>query len=699
MLSFYTVTQKGVNSRLACFSWPMLLGLAGTLLIQSLAAANPPAANAALDHHATGFTFQVYIAVHQRVSAQHAATEMATSQRGPDASGQKPVQAASARHYQFLTASRWSSFAYPDGQMRFRMIVGNVKPARNVFGGELLWMYRSWQRASVTSATSSHIIQRERIASTRIPGSGAVAVNVLLHTHQPGRYFLVWRHGLHRRTIAHVSCIYLPRGIHTPAAQSHWISPMPNFAPGMPAAHFAWQVANLVVHSGIKRYWLTLTSGDPVNRRQQWFSSALRAGGGQMLLRVIYPMTQADASQLQYVATSRWLKTAIRRLSAVTAIEPIFLVRPQEVHKYLPLMEKIFASDAAISQFHHASIILPIRWFATFKTKFQGLAGGVVIHESTAATRQRTLARLGKVSLPVWALPALRCQLKSNGPAARLLGAYASVVGVVAPWKNQNSGWLIHALGGAVWLQSQPIPHWGMASLFQTANSSAAVVSRVRHYKVRWMQRRHPLWLPNRVVSADIFRDMRLRRYDDGSYAQFTDPDASISVYDLRGQLRPALYPGLPRIPAVDSEALLISRESAPSLLAALRTASVHLEPRIELVQFVDHDTQPPSITHGSAAKQEAGVRQVQHHHPQRMLISLQTRSAHPQNVQLAAIVHGDQYKLIEPEKILYGPGGRSMHIYLDVPSHCLEVILALRGARRTWLARLSTSGASPSRP
>jgi hypothetical protein len=689
---FYTRSQKVVTARCVGTSGWVLWGLALLLLAQLPGRGCAAAGGGSAGGQTASLAFKVYLGFPVRPKTKvPGITKISSGQLGP--SGPQPAAEGPSRKDLWMSICRWNSFASPHRHLNMRIIARNDASTPFALGGELLWTYRPWRSVAVAGAKPTEIVTRDRIATTQLAKHAAVAINISFRTHLPGRYRLVWRRGKIWQIIARVACLYPPAGKHTPATESHWISVMPPLASASAADGLPLQVANLVAHTGIKRYWLLLTTGDPINKRSQLFASALKAAGGRMLLRIIYPITQGNLQQLRYASTSRWLKKALRRLSSVREIEPIFLVHPNHASKYLPLMEKIFASDDAIAHAHHAQVLLPMRWFDVFNRSYQAMTDAVVINATTTTKSPQEVARLAKIRLPIWALPAIQNHLHSNRPAACLLGQPATVVAMAAPWRSLHGGWLIHTLGSAVWLQNVPVSGWGTAALFETADNSVAIICRSHSPGIRAVPGIRQLWLPNRVVGADIFKDMRLRRYDVGSYAQFTDPDGAVSVYGIGGRLLPPLYPGLPRVPATDRQAILISRESAASLLAVLRTASIHLEPRIKSVRFkalggnspkaklvrrkadraVAPGSRPGTLSEGSDV--------------QEIIVNIQTRSARPQSVQVAAVVGGNQYQLLRPAGISVSHRRRTMTIRLKYVRDCKAVIIVIRGRRRTWLA------------
>ena len=658
------------------------------MLLQTPVTADVPSLKSPASSPSAGLKLKTYLAVLSRPASEKPHTPAAILPTGSGAKPKRPSTSA-AHQLEWFPASRWNSFAFANRRVRLRLIVRNTNHSRKLFGGELRWIFCPWSGAAIPPATANGAIQRERIAPTQIAALSAVALNFAFRTHRVGRYYLVWQSGDSRKILAQVMCLVAPTGLRTPVAQSHWISVMPPLAPGAPDRHFALQVASLVMHSGIKRYWLTLTTGDPINRRQHMFSTALRTLRGHMLLRIIYPITPSNLSQLLYTATSRWLEMAVHRLSAIADIEPVFLVQPQDDRKYLPLMEKIFASDLAIAQSRHIHTLLPSRSFNVFEKKYRDQAAGVVIPESATWHPLPTKTRAVNSSLPIWALPSLRQRLNSDRSAARLFHDPAVVVGVAAPWIDQNGGWLIHILGNAVWLQNQSIPGWGNAAIFAAAHKSVAVISRFIPPEAKTAWNLHKVWLPNRMVGTNIFNDLQLQPYESGSYMQVADPDSSITVFNLHNQLLVPLYPGLPRIPAADAEAILISRESAGYLLAALRIASIHVEPHITSITFATHDGKHPAtkpLSHGApsaATKAPPPLRR-------RMVIRIDTHATQPPTVQVAAVIDGHQYKLVDPSDVSFSARQQTLRMELQLPKHCKEFLIALHGQRRTWLAKLT---------
>ena len=585
----------------------------------------------------------------------------------------------------WLPDRRWSSFTYPERSVKLRLIVRNPGDTARLIGGELRW------NASSTDArprsTRHRTIWRTRVAKTGIPPHAGVVIQLLLPVPKVGRYQLLWyRRHLHR-SIATLTCIYRPTGIHTPVQQSRWVTPMPRFIPGVPGPFFARCVAHLVACSGIKRYWLTLTTGDPINARQRLFAAALRAAGDQLLLRVMYPLTTSARSRLHDTATTRWLHSALIKLAQPAFVEPIFIAGPEHADQKLQLMKKIFASDAAIVHAGSAHILLARAWYRALPAKLQASADMLVVGKTPGPANQSPPPNLYGRVLPIWALPGLMRHPQSDRFAARYLRAPASVVAVAPPWKNDDHGWLIHILGSGVWMQNQRLPHWGVASILQGNNRSVAVISRIPDVAHPGVKTVTDLWLPNRVVGHNVFKDMLLRRYDEGSYIQFMDPDAAISVFNVSGRRIIPLYPGLPRVPADDSEAVLVSTESAASLLAAVRTAVVRLEPRIISITTCRH---VPAEAVGRQPIAPSGAVVGKHQRWIKLVIEL--RSQTPGTIQLAAVGGKNRYRLIEPARVDREQKGGRLVIYLRRPKHMIKMMVVLRGQRRTWLATIPIS-------
>ncbi len=584
----------------------------------------------------------------------------------------------------WLPDRRWSSFAYPEQSVHLRLIVRNLTGTAQTLGGELRWNASSADAG--VQITPYRIIWRTRIAKTVMAPHAGVVIPLVLPVPQVGGYNLVWYDNHAQRSVARLTSIYRPTGLHTPVEQTHWITSMPRFAPGTPGPFFARSVANLIRLTGIKRYSLTLTTGDPINARQRLFAAALRAAGGQILLRVIYPLTTSALSRLRYNATSRWLQSAMIELAHPAFVEPIFLTGPNHPHQKRALMKKIFTADAAIVHVDHAKILIASRWYSALPAKLQALADALAVDEASSPVHPSPPGALGK-TLPIWALPELLRQPQSDLTAARYLRSPAFVVAVAPPWKNRDCGWLIHLLGSGVWLENQRLPQWGMASIFQINNRSVAVISRIPATDDQRIRTDSEIWLPNRVVGQNVFKDMFLRRYDDGSYIQFMDPDAAISVFNLSGRRIVPLYPGLPRVPAADAEAMLVSTESAASLLAAVRTAVVRLEPRIISIATCRH------VPAGSALRQPVVPSSgASGRHRQWIKIVLETRSQTPGRIQLAAVGGQNRYRLMEPVSVTKEGKRRRLIIYLRRPKHKTKIIVVLRGQRRTWLATINVA-------
>ncbi|MGC8560363.1 MAG: hypothetical protein ACP5O1_06755 [Phycisphaerae bacterium] len=584
----------------------------------------------------------------------------------------------------WLPDRRWSTFAYPEQSVQVRLIVRNSGGTAQTLDGELRW--KASLADTGTRIRPYHTIWRTRIAKTVIAPHAGVAIRLILPVPQVGGYNLVWYDNHAHRAVARVTSIYRPTGLHTPVEQTHWITSMPRFAPGTPGPFFARSVANLIRLTGIKRYSLTLTTGDPVNTRQRLFAAALRAAGGRMLLRVIYPLTISAVSRLRYNETSRWLHNAMIELAHPEFVEPIFLIGPNHPHQKRVLMKKIFAADAAIVHADNAHILIASRWFTALPAKLQVLADALAVDEASTPVHPSPLGTVRK-TLPIWALPGLLRQPQSDLTAARYLRSPAFVVAVAPPWKNSDCGWLIHLLGAGVWLENQKLPHWGVASIFQINNRSVAVISRIPVTDPRRIRTDSEIWLPNRVVGRNVFKDMLLRRYDEGSYVQFMDPDAAISVFNLGGRPIVPLYPGLPRVPAADAEAMLVSTESAASLLAALRTAVVRLEPHIISITICRHvpavsaGRQPVAPSSGGAGKHRRWIKLV-----------IEMRSQTPGKIQLAAVGGQNRYRLMEPALVTKEQKHGRLVIYLCRPRHMDKIIVVLRGQRRTWLATINVA-------
>ncbi len=584
----------------------------------------------------------------------------------------------------WLPDRRWSSFAYPERSVHARLIVRNLTGKAQTLDGELRW--NASQVGAEPRLKPYRTIWRTRIARTVMAPHAGVAIQLVLPVPQVGGYRLVWYDNHAHRSVARLTCIYRPTGLHTPVEQTHWITSMPRFAPGTPGPFFARSVANMIERTGIQRYSLTLTTGDPINTRQRLFATTLRAAGGRLLLRVIYPLTTSARSRLRYAATTRWLHNAMIELARPAFVEPIFLSGPNHPDQKRVLMKKIFAMDAALVHADNAKILIASRWYSVLPAKLQALADALAVDEAFAPVHPSPPDTVGK-TLPIWALPGLLRQPQSDLTAARYLRSPASVVAVAPPWKNTDCGWLIHLLGSGVWLENQRLPQWGGASIFQMNNRSVAVISRIPAAHLQRIRTDSDIWLPNRVVGRNIFKDMLLRRYDDGSYIQFMDPDAAISVFNLNGRPIVPLYPGLPRVPAVDTEAMLVSTESAASLLAAVRTAVVRLEPRIISIATCRH------VPAGSASRQPVVPSSgASGRHRRWIKIVIETRSQTPGRIQLAAVGGKNRYRLMKPASVTREGKRRRLIIYLRRPKHMTKIIVVLRGQRRTWLATIPIS-------
>jgi hypothetical protein len=148
-----------------------------------------------------------------------------------------------------------------------------------------------------------------------------------------------------------------------------------------------------------------------------------------------------------------------------------------------------------------------------------------------------------------------------------------------------------------------------------------------------------------------------------------------------------AWYPGLPRVPAVDTEAMLVSTESAASLLAAVRTAVVRLEPRIISIATCRH------VPAGSASRQPVVPSSgASGRHRRWIKIVIETRSQTPGRIQLAAVGGKNRYRLMKPASVTREGKRRRLIIYLRRPKHMTKIIVVLRGQRRTWLATIPIS-------
>lgn len=581
----------------------------------------------------------------------------------------------------WLPDSHWSAFAYPGHSVQWRLIVRNLGRRPAFLDGELRWESRT--SAAVVGVGGNQVIWRNRIAKTRIGSHLGVVIDVTLPARRVGSYKLVWHHGAVDRDIANLTCIYRPGGLRTPVLQSHWISPIPDLPPGTPGRHFARRVADLVALTGVKRYWLTLTTGDPINSRQRLFAAALRAAGGQLLLRIIYPITPADIGRLSYPATSRWLKSAMTALAQPAFVEPIFIGQPSRLGHGLPLIKSLVASDAAIASTGHAGLLLSTRWYSILSPTLRAAVRGLVVCEASNFCRRSPEPKFSRASLPTWCLPVLLQRPTSNFAAARNLRSPATVVAVAPPWNSADGGWLVHTLGAAVWLQNLTLPRWGRAALLQAHHRSMAIISRIRGRDRAHIRGVATLWLPNRLVGRDIFKDMRLRRYDESSYIQFMDPDGAISVFDLRGRPIIPLYPGLPRVSALNSEAMLISTESAASLLAAVRTAVVRKEPHIVSIRRLHSSFRSSALDNNpQPAEGIAGASQW-------IRVTIEGRSTELGKMQIAEVGRKNRYQLIVPTRLSMHSRQREMILEIHLPAHAKKLIIALRGQRRTWLAAI----------
>ena len=76
------------------------------------------------------------------------------------------------------------------------------------------------------------------------------------------------------------------------------------------------------------------------------------------------------------------------------------------------------------------------------------------------------------------------------------------------------------------------------------------------------------------------------------------------------------------------------------------------------------------------------------------MVISINTHSTKSPTVQVAAVMGKSQYKLVDPADVLFSPRKHTLRIDIQLPKPCPQFIIALRGQRHTWLAKLTPRAA-----
>lgn len=659
MQVFYTLGAKVVNGA----KWPpsghgigAILLLAAHCLHAIVANTPPPPLGATLAVP-PAFTFQAYLGLFKPQS--------------PPSSAAPPLP----------PYCRWSSISHPGNHWKLRLLVKHSRPHAKTLGGSLLWELAA---ASPNNARRhAQIIHQFHIAPTRMQARSTVELNLNLPTPRVGDYMLKWRDGKQRRTIFTLPCIYPPTGLRTPADRSLWIAQMPACPAGLPSPYFASNVQRLAAITGIKKYWLTLCTGDPINRRTRLFAATIRAAGGELLLRVIYPIAAGNAANLTYRATHHWLNAALVDLHRPAAVEIIFSAAPRPHAWKQAVIAGIFRSAVSILRPRHIRLLIPQSQMIDIPTALRKYIDGQVIAEDTAP--HVAAGPANTFSGVRWALPPSNTPLRNNTPAAMALCSGTTVVGVCSPWHSPDSGWLIHLLGAGIWLENQRIRHWGTASIFQTGRDCTAIVRRRKTAPPKLIP---GVKINTRWVSGNL---ARVKWPPAGairpkSFLQLMDPNGAITVLNQTGLTIPPHYPGLPRVPARLPFAFVHSTRSASSLLAALRTASPHLQPQIIAVGY---RIKPSAIASRGKLKSPDPVRSRNDRSARTLLITIGDCSAATKDIRVSAMDADGNRRVLKPGIASVRPSLIVISIH-ERPRHPLaRILIAVRESRRVWGAEI----------